>query len=583
MTDIRDEPSFKGNNPQDFPISHNGSSTIFQANIRRFEMFLYFILITHGFLIIANNNNSLPTYAIFGLLGFNFLSIWLDKSYNPNLSLLRALIALSVTGLLSVFAIDPAHMIYASFFLISVYFSFALVPPYYYVMLFAIPIVFTVTYIANIQAMTIVEYFIRISLMLVLTLLLRYIRILVDNSIIQRVQLVNDLHQMRNAMAGQLEERTAELQKEIQEREEAQNRLVEERQLLRTIIDTFPSRLYVKDRDSRFTLVNRLSSQRLGLENDPQAVVGKSDFDFYPHFAERTYADEQHIMATGEPTIDWEETTLDEMGVERHFLISKVPMYHPETNEIIGLVGVTTEVTSLKTAQIALRESEESLKQFQLRLKTLNQITINLTRIDSFEELVYQSMKQAIDHLGFTQIGCRFIDMNNPTQLVGGCQVNRLGEIILNLDEVITIPDDHPMVQIIKGNQTHLMVRDTEIYDVDWKSIGRGDKAFSALLNRDVIIGFLYTDTLFDKAPISESQFELLNLYGATLGALFNRQQVQEALKANQAEALHFQQQLKQLNEITIALESVKSLDDLCHQAVLFGREKLGFDRLGYG
>ena len=59
-------------------------------------------------------------------------------------------------------------------------------------------------------------------------------------------------------------------------------------------------------------------------------------------------------METGKPIIDREEKILDEQGIARHYLISKVPMYHPKTNETIGLVGVTTEVTSLKETQIAL-------------------------------------------------------------------------------------------------------------------------------------------------------------------------------------------------------------------------------------
>lgn len=579
--DTKDRLTSEIENVEAHSMPDHSSLTTFQASIRRFEAFLYVLLIMHGLFILAGNDNRIPFYGILGLLGLNLLSILWITRYDQNLKLIRSLIAVGVVGVLSVFAIDPSRMIFTGFFLIIAYYAFALLSPHFYMMIVVIPTVFTLTYMTSPHEMTGVEYLIRVSLMLTVGGLMRYMRMLFDMSSRERSQLMNDLRQVRDNMAHQLEERTTELQEEIQVREEAQNRLVEERQLLQTIIDTFPSRLFVKDRESRFTLVNRWSSERLGILDDPKAVVGKSDFDFYPHFAERTYADEQHIMATGEPTIDWEETTLDDKGIEHHYLISKVPMYYPETNEIIGLVGVTTEVTSLKKAQIALRESEESLKLFQLRLKALNQITVYLTRIESFDELVYQSIKQAIEHLGFTRLSCRFIDIDNPNQLIGGCRVDPLGNIVLSKYDIITIPDDHPIFHILNGDMMNHVVRDTVVYDTDWNPIGHGDKAFSALLNRDTIIGFLYTDTLLDNAPISESQFELLNLYGATLGALFNRQQTQEALKINEEEALSFQQQLKRLNEITIVLESVESLDELCHQAVLLGREKLGFDRMG--
>jgi len=576
-----DQLTPKSDNLQSHSTLYNEMVTSFQVNVRRFEVFLYLLLLVHGSFILTSNDNSPILYGILGLLGLNLLMVLLDKRDYHNLKVLRALLSVGVAGILSTLAIDPSHMMFAGFFIITVYYSFALVPPYYFIVLFTILLVFTLTSLAIPQKMSIVEYLIRVGLMFSLSVLVRHIRMLASDSFKQRAQLMHDLQLVRDNIAHQLEERTTELQKEIQEREQAQNRLVEERQLLRTIIDTFPSRLFVKDRNSRFMLVNKMSLERLGLQDDPQAVVGKSDFDFYPHFAERTYADEQHIMATGEPTIDWEEMTQDDKGGEHHYLISKVPMFHPETNEIVGLVGVTTEVTTLKEAQIALRESEESLKLFQLRLKALNQITITLTRIESFDELVYQSVKQAVDNLGFTRISCRLIDMENSSQLLGGCRVDQDGEIVMTKYEVVTIPDDHPAVQIINGVKPNLLVRDAIIYDADWNPIGHGDKAFSALSNRDRIIGFLYTDSLLDDVPFSDSQFELLNLYSATLGAIYNRQQTQEALRINEEEARYFQQQLKRLNEITIELESFKSLDDLCYHAVTFGREKLGFDRIG--
>jgi PAS domain S-box-containing protein len=563
------------------PIISDNLLDTFQASIRRFEGILFFLLIIHGLLVLINTDNPPALLAIVALLSLNILSVIIDRQGNQNFRLLRALFTISIAGVLTAFAMDPANMLVAWFYFTLVYYSFTLRKSHQYIVMATIPLIYFVATIIMPRDIILIEFITHFGLIVVIGGLMRYVTQLIDHAMKHRNLLMDNLLQMRDTYARQLEERTSELQGEIQEREQAQTQLVEERQLLQTIINTIPNHIFVKDRDSRFTLLNQWTLKMLGVEDKPESAIGKSDIDYYPQFAERTYADEQQIMETGEPIIDREETIQDDQGIDRHYLISKVPMYHPKTQEVIGLVGVTTDVTSLQETQIALRESEESLKVFQLRLKTLNQITTNLTRIGSFDELVYQSMKQAIDHLGFTQISCRFIDPENPTQLIGGCQVDQNRKIVMTKYETITVPEDHPVVQIIKGNKTNHIVRDTAIYDAEWNFIGQGDKAFSALLDGDKIIGFLYTDTLFDNAPISESQFELLNLYGATLGALFNRQKTQEALKISEEEALHFQQQLKQLNEITIELESVDTLTELCRQAVVLGREKLGFERIG--
>ena len=338
-----------------------------------------------------------------GYCYFPFFSIFVFKASNPTIRLFRALSSLGIGTYLYVFAVDPSNALIAWFYLIVVYYTFALPSPQQYVVIGAVALAFTLAYMINPHHSGVGDYVARLSLMLLLGGMMGFVRLLVQRTLNHRIRLMDELRQARDDYAQQLTERTTELQKEIQDRKQTESQLAEERQLLRTVIDTFPSRLFVKDRKSRFILVNRWSLERHNLDNVDQ-IVGKTDFDLYPHFAERTYADEQRIMETGEPTIDWEETTTDSEGVERHYLISKVPMYQPETTEIVGIVGVTTEITSLKETQIALRQSEESLKLFQLRLKALNQITLNLTRIEAFDDLVYQSIKQGLEHLGFSRL-----------------------------------------------------------------------------------------------------------------------------------------------------------------------------------
>ena len=54
-----------------------------------------------------------------------------------------------------------------------------------------------------------------------------------------------------------------------------------ERKMLRTIIDNVPDLMYVKDAESRFVIANRVVARWAGVEN-PEDLLGKTDFDFYP-------------------------------------------------------------------------------------------------------------------------------------------------------------------------------------------------------------------------------------------------------------------------------------------------------------
>ena len=67
----------------------------------------------------------------------------------------------------------------------------------------------------------------------------------------------------------------------ITERKLAEETLASERNLLRTLIDHMPDRIYAKDREGRFLIKNRSDAIQMGAAS-PEEIVGKTDFDYYP-------------------------------------------------------------------------------------------------------------------------------------------------------------------------------------------------------------------------------------------------------------------------------------------------------------
>ena len=76
--------------------------------------------------------------------------------------------------------------------------------------------------------------------------------------------------------------------------------------LLRTLIDSLPDRIYVKDRQSRFLLNNSAHLHALGATSQ-QDAFGKTDYDFRPvEFAARSHADDQNVMDSGRSLVNYE-------------------------------------------------------------------------------------------------------------------------------------------------------------------------------------------------------------------------------------------------------------------------------------
>jgi PAS domain S-box-containing protein len=137
--------------------------------------------------------------------------------------------------------------------------------------------------------------------------------------------------------------------------------LAQEQYLMGALLDSTPDHIYFKDAESRFIRVSRSQSERFGLA-DPAHVVGKTDFDFFTkEHARPAYEDEQRIIHTGEPVLGLEEKETWPDGSVSWVSTSKMPL-RDETGKIIGTFGISSDITSSKQAELALRDSEERLR-----------------------------------------------------------------------------------------------------------------------------------------------------------------------------------------------------------------------------
>jgi PAS domain S-box-containing protein len=145
----------------------------------------------------------------------------------------------------------------------------------------------------------------------------------------------------------------------ITERKQMGEALEKERELLLTVINNLPDKVYAKDTKGCFIICNNAMALRMG-EPDPARLVGKSDFDYIPHeLAAGFFADEQEIIKSGKPIIDREEPLDLPSGEVGWNLTTKVPLQNKQ-GKIIGIVGIGHDITERKRAEAAL-QYEKSL------------------------------------------------------------------------------------------------------------------------------------------------------------------------------------------------------------------------------
>ena len=119
--------------------------------------------------------------------------------------------------------------------------------------------------------------------------------------------------------------------------------------LIRALIDHLPQRFMVKDRESRFLLVNNKLADDVGLT--PEEMRGRCDADFFPpELAARYRADDRLVMESGEARV------VEEPYVRGWLRTTKAAL-RDESGAVIGIVGLLDDVTERRAQEELLREA----------------------------------------------------------------------------------------------------------------------------------------------------------------------------------------------------------------------------------
>jgi PAS domain S-box-containing protein len=130
------------------------------------------------------------------------------------------------------------------------------------------------------------------------------------------------------------------ISREITERKQAEQSLAKERSMLRTLVDSLPDLVFIKDVKGRYVFNNAAHCAFLEVSSFDD-LAGKTVFDLYPKdLAERLHTDDDEVIAAGMPILHREGELTDRKGHKVRAVTSKIP-YRDEQHRVVGLVCIS--------------------------------------------------------------------------------------------------------------------------------------------------------------------------------------------------------------------------------------------------
>jgi len=182
--------------------------------------------------------------------------------------------------------------------------------------------------------------------------------IAIDTTELKEMQ--KKLQEARDQLEQRVMERTAELltanrqlQIEISQRRKAEEELRGSELRFRTIFESAPNSMYLKDHSGRYTLVNSRMERLLGLP--ASKIVGRTDAEIFGRAAGEHLREVDSRVLRGE--IIEEEHTRPVGGAKLTFLDIKVPLRSSD-GSVVGICGTSHDVTDRRRFQQATDQDE---------------------------------------------------------------------------------------------------------------------------------------------------------------------------------------------------------------------------------
>ena len=176
---------------------------------------------------------------------------------------------------------------------------------------------------------------------------------------------------------------------DITDLKNAESALRDSEKQFRTVVDSSPNAVSLKDQEGRYLLVNKTFASWMNL--DPEDIVGKTAFDLHTkEEAEEITRDFDEVFLSLKPsTSETQRTYLD--GKTRDVIIHRCPI-RTETGEAVAVNTTTIDNSERQQVQRALKKSQEEHLQHLSQLEKVLRVTTVAEMASAFAHQLNQPL-----------------------------------------------------------------------------------------------------------------------------------------------------------------------------------------------
>ncbi len=199
---------------------------------------------------------------------------------------------------------------------------------------------------------------------------------------------------------------------DVTEEQSLRDSALESETRMQAILDNTSAIIFVKDLEGRYTLVNKRFEILHKLVRGE--VLGRSDADLFPGKIARSFLQHDRLVMAGGSEVQTEEELT--FGREKHtFITMKFPLRNLE-GQIVGVCGISTDITTRKRAETRLRILNERLVKGNEELKTAQMQLIQAEKLESIGRLAAGVAHEVKNPLALLLMGVEYLEANVPTQ-----------------------------------------------------------------------------------------------------------------------------------------------------------------------
>jgi PAS domain S-box-containing protein len=147
---------------------------------------------------------------------------------------------------------------------------------------------------------------------------------------------------------------------DISGRKNAEEALERERGTLKTLVQTLPDLVWLKDPNGVYLSCNPRFEQFYGATESE--IVGKTDFDFTSVEQANAFREnDQAAIRSGGPTVNTEELIFASDGHREWVETIKMPMFNAQ-KQLVGVLGISRDITASRLAQATIISSEKRFR-----------------------------------------------------------------------------------------------------------------------------------------------------------------------------------------------------------------------------